>query len=377
MSAPNSGTPEPNVASGSLGDISKLEFLNSIPMEESSVTEEAPAPEGRAHSTGSTDKVSQEPDAGDIEVPPLDISTAEPGVPASAGAEPAAAASAKTAEGVVSAAKGGRDYTGIDPADVPHFKQMSNTAFEAAKKWYTAQRSANDIESKYNKELNELREYKFYQHPEAYKLSPDYSKAAQEFRTQAAIINHYTRALERLEAGEAIQDIGLDDKGNPVIVPGDIPASPALKAQVSVALQRAMSAQHTAQSQLEGLSTKYTAKSTEFDQFLNKATDALVSPNLLQDKTYSNLYNKYLTNVIPPHLQNVPVYKQLAKMAAFVQLSAAHIATLQKKSQTATAKQQAARQQGPGDGLPSNGNVSIDDLPAADVLKEFAQLRRY
>lgn len=373
MSAPNSGIPEPNVASGSLGDISKLEFLNSIPMEEGSVTEQDPAPQGRDYSTGSTDKVSQEPDAGDIEVPPLDLSVADN--PSETPAAPEAPA--KTAEGVVSAAKNARDYTGIDPADVPHFKQMSNTAFEAAKKWYTAQRANQDIESKYTKELNELREYKFYQHPEAYKLSPDYSKAAQEFRTQAAIINHYTKALEKLEAGEPIQDIGLDDKGNPVIVPGDIPASPALKAQVSVALQRAMSAQHAAQSQLEGLSTKYTSKATEFDQFLNKATDALVSPNLLQDKTYSNLYNKYLTNVIPPHLQNVPVYKQLAKMAAFVQLSAAHIATLQKKSQTATVKQQAARQQGPGDGLPSNGNVNIDDLPAADVLKEFAQLRRY
>lgn len=374
MSLPSSGTQEPDVAAGGLGDISKLEFLNNIPMEEGQVTEQDPAPQGRDYSAKPDNKVSQEPDAGDIEVPPLDLTA-----PADATETPAATTETptRTAEGVVSAAKGARDYTGIDPADVPHFKQMSNTAFEAAKKWYTAQRANQDIESKYTKELNELREYKFYQHPEAYKLSPEYSKAAQEFRTQAAIINHYTKALEKLEAGEPIQDIGLDDKGNPVIVPGDIPASPALKAQVSVALQRAMAAQHTAQSQLEGLSTKYTSKATEFDQFLNKATDALVSPALLQDKTYSALYNKYLNNVIPPHLQNVPVYKQLAKMAAFVQLSAAHIATLQKKSQTATVKQQAARQQGPGDGLPANGNASIDDLPAADVLKEFAQLRRY
>jgi len=329
MSAPNSGTQEPNVASGGLGDISKLEFLNSIPMEEGQVVDqETPAPQGRDGSA----KESINEDASDIEAPPLDLSA-----PAEVTETPVAEPSAKparTAEGVVSAAKGVRDYSDIAPEDIPHFKQMSDKAYEAAKSWYKAQKANQDIESKYNKELNELREYKFYQHPEAYKLSPEYSKAAQEFRTQAAIINHYTRALENLEAGEAIQDIGLDDKGNPVIVPGDIPASPALKAKVSVALQRAMSAQHNAQSQLEGLSTKYTSKSTEFDQFLTKATDALVSPSLLQDKTYSNLYNKYLTNVIPQYLQNVPVYKQLAKMAAFVQLSAAHIATLQKKSQT-------------------------------------------
>jgi hypothetical protein len=297
-------------------------------------------------------------------------------IPAAAAAEAPGAPAPVDSNGVVSAKKGIRDYSAIRPEDIDAFKQMSDKAYEKAINWYKNTQSAADIESKYTKELSELRDYRFYQHPEAYRLSPEYAEAATQYRAQTAVINHWERALEQLENGEPINDIAVDDKGNVQVIPNDIPASPQLKARVSVMLQKAMAQRGAVETNLEALSTKYQTKHKEFDTQWDSAVNQLVSPKLLEDAKFKTLYNKYLTNVIPPAFQNVPVYKQNAKMAAFIQMAAQQIQVLQKRLEANSIKANAVREQGPSDGAPATGKANWMDRPVNDVLAEFENMRR-
>ena len=64
------------------------------------------------------------------------------------------------------------DYKDIDPADVPIFRKMDNTAKAKAKEWYDFYRQNAAKQAEYTKqleerenELRELRDYRYYQAP--------------------------------------------------------------------------------------------------------------------------------------------------------------------------------------------------------------------
>lgn len=383
MSTPNSGTTIPDLTTN-IGDVSKLDFLKNVSLDDTPApSPEVPAPAGdtgRGTEAPAGSMEAEDTASGDIEPAPALGILPEPSVsapapaPAPATETPAPAAS-RNSDGTVSARRDARDYSGIAPEDVPHFKQMSNTAFEAARNWYLAHKQNLNIEDKYKTELTELREYKFYQHPEAYKLSPDYQKASSEANVQAAIVNHWTQQLAKLDANEPINDIGTDEKGNRFIKAEPIPPNPALRAQVTAALQRAIQAQATASSQLESLSAKYTERSKTFDEQLAQAVNQLVQPDLLKHPTFSKYHDTYLNKVIPPHLQSVPVYRQMAKMAAFIQVASQQIAALQKANQTRTVQAAAVRQQGPGDGQPATDSGDWMDQPIDAALSQLNKAR--
>lgn len=379
MSTPNSGTTIPDLTTN-IGDVSKLDFLKNVPLDDTPApSPEVPAPAGDTGRepevpAGSTE--AEDTAASDIEpAPALGIlpETTAP-APAPATETPAPAAS-RNPDGTVSARRGVRDYSDIAPEDVDYFKQMSDKAYAQAKSWYLAHKQNANIEDKYKSELTELREYKYYQHPEAYKLSPDYQKASSEANVQAAIVNHWTQQLAKLDANEPINDIGTDEKGNRFIKAEPIPPNPALRAQVTAALQRAIQAQATASSQLESLSSKYTERSKTFDEQFDLGVNTLVQPELLKHPAFVKYHDAFLHKVIPPHLQNVPVYRQAAKMAAFISVASQQIAALQKALQTRTVQAAAVRQQGPGDGQPATGSGDWMDQPIDAALNQLNKAR--
>lgn len=391
MSTPNFGTPDTNI-SGGLGDVSKLAFLDDIPL---NVEGEAPpsnlpaavkpADSSEAVKHGVSEAVEQG-EADDSENVVLGLE------------EPSSAAQRQNREasqpndtnpvnpnGTVSAKKGVRDYSGIKPEDVPIFKQMSDAAYARTLEWYKNQRAIEEVEGKYTKELSELKDYRFYSHPEAYKFSPEYTQAAATYRSQSAAVDHWEKALERLENGEPIQDIAVDKTGAPILdeygrltyLPNEYPASPKLKAHVTAALQKALTTRGRVEESLESLSTKYQGRNKEFVDFTSKAISALVSPQLLEDTNFKSIHDRYLNKVIPSHLHDVPVLtgRQAAQIMSFVQLAAKQISALQKRGQVAGMKAVALKEQGPGDGVPATGEANWQDRPMKDVLAEFEGLR--
>lgn len=379
MQTPTSGTSEPNLAEN-LGDTSKLDFLNSIPLEAEVSSPPPQAAEGAASNAGAASDVSSTPNH--VE------STAPAPAPDSASTEPAPAELAQldlsepapitkpNGQGIIPAGKVVRDYSDIKPEHVEVFKQMSDKAYQEAKAWYRQAQSQPDV-SKYETELRELRDYRFYQHPEAYRLAPEYQTAAKQYRNESQVINHYKAQLAAIRQGNPIRDIGYDANGNLTVLPTELPPSPELEAEVTAALQAAIVRQQSATQALEGLSTRFTEQSKAFDSKLDQAVNALVTPELLQSKDFESAYNMYLTKVVPPHLQNVPVYRQLAKQGAFIQMAVKALRGLQEQLKVNSVKVNTVRNQGPADGNPTSRGAGgdIGSLPASEVLNEFERMR--
>lgn len=348
--------------SSNLGDTSKLAFLDNIPLstDDSASANSQPPPEAVSSPTDADDTVETQT------VLALDDETTATPPPQPAANLPV-------------------DYKDIDPNDVPVFKQMANAAKAEAKKWYDFHRqykpTLEEHQKKladYEKELSELREYRYYQAPDAYKLAPDYTTAIKSYQTQDTIVNHWANQLAALEEGKPIRDLLLDKEGNLTLGAQEIQPSPQLRAQVMAAMQSAIAKRDQAGTNLEAFPTKYQERTKQFTGQLDQAVNALVSPSLLQHPTYKKAYESYVNRVIPSHLKNVPVYQQMAKMAAFIQVSANQIAKLQQQLQAKGIKTAAAVNQGPGDGTPANGDAASggwQHKKVQDIVAEFNAMK--
>jgi len=367
--------------SGNLGDTSKLAFLDNIPLDSggNNSANSQPPPQGALDSSERADTQSNTENTGHEAAEVEDASTAVLEIPdegnsqTQAPAQPAAPSNLPV------------DYKDIDPADIPIFKQMANTAKAKAKEWYDFYRQNAAKQNEYakqleerEKELAELRDYRYYQAPDAYKLAPDYTTAIKSYQTQDAIVNHWSQQLAALEENRPIRDLLLDKEGNLTLSNQEIQPSPALRAQVMAAMQSAIAKRDSAGNNLEAFPTKYQERNKQFSGQLDQAVNALVSPGLLQHPTYKAAHDQYLNKVIPSHLRNVPVYQQMAKMAAFIQVSAKQITKLQQQLAAKGIKTAAVVNQGPGDGMPSNGDTSSSswqNKKVKDIVSEFNAMK--
>ena len=354
---------QPSGLTASLGDTSKLAFLDDVPISsEAENTPPSPPPQGAVSGEAANSEVEES------NIPPLEIEgnnvVQQP---------PAAAANLPV------------DYKDIDPADVPLFKRMDNTAKAKAKEWYDFYRNnkktTEEYQTKltdYEKELNELREYRYYQAPDAYKLAPDYTTAVKSYQTNDAIVRHWTDQLAAIDEGRPIRDLLQDKDGNLSLSAQELQPSPQLRSQVLAAMQAAISKRDQAGNNLEAFPSKYQERNKQFSTQLEQAVNQLASPTLMQNPAYKTIYDQYLTKAIPSHLRNVPVYQQMAKMAAFVQLASKQIQTLQAQLAAKGIKTAAAINQGPPDGAPANGDTSSggwQHKKVDDIYKEFQSLK--
>ena len=366
--------------SGNLGDTSKLAFLDNIPLDSGgdNSANSQPPPQGATNdlqsNTAGGSNNDLPADNEDASTAVLEIS--EDGntqTQAPPQQQPAAPSNLPV------------DYKDIDPADVPIFRKMDNTAKAKAKEWYDFYRQNAAKQAEYTKqleerenELRELRDYRYYQAPDAYKLAPDYTTAIKSYQTQDAIVNHWSQQLAALEENRPIRDLLLDKEGNLTLSNQEIQPSPALRAQVMAAMQSAIAKRDSAGNNLEAFPTKYQERNKQFSGQLDQAVNALVSPGLLQHPTYKAAHDQYLNKVIPSHLRNVPVYQQMAKMAAFIQVSAKQITKLQQQLAAKGIKTAAVVNQGPGDGMPSNGDTSSSswqNKKVKDIVSEFNAMK--
>lgn len=354
---------QPSGLTASLGDTSKLAFLDDVPLNsESENTTPNPPPQAAVSSETANNEPANNVD--DSNIPLLEV-------------EPTIATNPPTNLPV--------DYKDIDPADLPFFKRMDNTAKAAVKPWYDSYRNnkkaTEEYQAKltdYEKELNELREYRYYQAPDAYKLAPDYTTAVKSYQTNDTIVRHWTDQLAAIDEGNPIRDLLMDKDGNLTLSAQELQPSPQLRAQVLAAMQSAISKRDQAGNNLEAFPSKYQERNKQFSSQLEQAVNQLASPALMQNQAYKSIYDQYLTKAIPGHLRNVPVYQQMAKMAAFVQLASKQIQSLQAQLAAKGIKTAAAINQGPPDGAPANGDTSSGGWghkKVDDIYKEFQAMK--
>lgn len=168
-----------------------------------------------------------------------------------------------------------RDFTGIDEADIPLFKQMSTSAFEKAKAWYTAAKSAGDLPSKYealNKEHSELSKYRFTGHPEAYRFTDEYKEVEGRAADNDAILNHWSKQLEELESGKlTFTNPEQDAKGNWKLVPIQLTENelPRAKVWMQTQLQEAYANRKMLDGEINKIKAEFSQRNTQIDTDLD------------------------------------------------------------------------------------------------------------
>jgi len=117
--------------------------------------------------------------------------------------------------------KPSRDFTGIDEADQPLFKAMSNEAYEKMKTVYLDRKAKIEEAEKYKKEVEAAKTAtpkSWMEHPEAYVLADDYKEADSTAKQAKSELSYWETQYEKISKGEDWEDLDIKD-GKLVRVP--------------------------------------------------------------------------------------------------------------------------------------------------------------
>lgn len=269
-------------------------------------------------------------------------------------------------QGVITPTKGARDYADIDPSDVPLFKGMSNEAYAKARDWYKAARNQDtkykELEGTYSK----VKDLQYYQHPEAYRLTEDYSKLEKSVSNSNTLANHWQQQLALIKEGKPFHDVVVGENGE-LSLGGQYQPSPQAEALVTRALQKSTMDASQAQAKLEAYKGDYSARHKNFDTTLGKIEQDLLG-EVRTNPEFVKLEQQVLNSMIPPELRGSRQYQLMAGMGAFIQAMAKEINKL--KAQVAGKNKLAnvIKNQGPGEGAPATNSATTSDNPE-DVIK--------
>lgn len=131
-----------------------------------------------------------------------------------------------------------RDYTGIAEADVPMFQRMSNEAYEKFRPIY-------DQHKQLTTENAQLKEQvakggtagqlppSYYDHPNAYTLTPEYNQAVLESQEAAAVLEHWRTQLDEVRNGaQEYQTLVRDPRTGQILLGAKIPVDMRSQSQL-------------------------------------------------------------------------------------------------------------------------------------------------
>ena len=98
-----------------------------------------------------------------------------------------------------------RDYTGLPEDTIPLFQRMSNEAFEKFKPFYQEalvnKQKLEELQKNPAAGAKQVIPDNYYEHPEAYTLTPEYSKAASEAQEAQLVLEHWQSQLDEVRNG--------------------------------------------------------------------------------------------------------------------------------------------------------------------------------
>lgn len=207
-----------------------------------------------------------------------------------------------------------RDFSGLDPDEIPIFKKMGNEAFAYLKPKWLESKKAREDHTKLQADYENASKTSFYEHENAYQLTPEFREYAGNIQLVDREIQHWENQLARIEAGETWIPIILDAKGDPAIG-NETPASPQARAQVTRMMQNAQIMRGKMVDKLDNLRTDYT---TQHKSYLNQMT-------AVEDKIFAGTDRKVLDQAMQTKLSIFPRYlhgraevKIIAKLLAVV-----------------------------------------------------------
>lgn len=129
-----------------------------------------------------------------------------------------------------------RKLDGIDPEDIDLFNQMSRPAYEKLYKVYTEHKAAQQKLAEL--EQAQQKPGRYYDHPDAYRLSEEYQQLEQLSSQVSAVKNFWTDQLAKIEAGEPYQTLTRNQQGQ-LVPSAPIDPTPQARAQIISKLTQA------------------------------------------------------------------------------------------------------------------------------------------
>jgi hypothetical protein len=273
-----------------------------------------------------------------------------------------------------------RDYSDIPDEWKEYAKDLKNDRFNKFKAELPKLIAQAKESEKYRQENETLRKEKpgfLFEHPEAFRLDPEYNKIVSETQINQYLLDHYNKQILEAAAGrDWVTITGFKDDGTPITavtkgsgqrdVQGET-AIATLLAQLGTSIQ-------TGQQRLQGYNTQFGELVKQSDEYMRGLEEKFFpgwDEAKLNDKQKG--YIKAIDGVIPPVFKHQKAWGITKKIAvAYYDLQEAHQKALQK---IADLEERGEARSGSGGGVkPSGGGESGSDEFFVDTSKEFADL---
>lgn len=238
---------------------------------------------------------------------------AQPTTPKPAEPDPIAAALEK--------GKQGRDYSDLDEEEKEIFQKMSNNSYNKLYPIYKAYKANggkfDDTKlQELQKELEEHRNFKYFEHPDAFTASPEYQETARLESVISDVHNHWVRQLTLAESGQKIRPLVRGQNG---YEPGnEIEATPAVKAEIFRLITKTQQDLSNVQQDKARLLDQFKSRYSTYETNLNAIHKKLFSQH---EATLKPLAEKEL-QMFPAYVRHQPAIRMLAYAIATLKLGA-------------------------------------------------------
>lgn len=176
-----------------------------------------------------------------------------------------------------------RDLEGLDEEEQKIFKSMDNNHYNRLIKPYREYKAKVATQlSTITKERDTLKQQNeelskgivkmpdsYYEHPEAFKASPEHQRILGEYQVLSDIQSHWEQQLEKIEEGKDWQPLSQNDKGE-IVVLKERPATAKDKIQVQKFLAGANSAVEEKKNEYQQAQQKFQGKHNELKSFVGE-----------------------------------------------------------------------------------------------------------
>lgn len=205
-------------------------------------------------------------------------------------------------------------------------------------------------------------------HPEAYRIDPEYTKAVQTYGALRGEIDHYVEQLAAIDAGEGWRIItGYNQAGDPIYQ--EIPASAdgkvdySSRVKVQQAINNMTAKQQQIQLQAEQIRNQYAGSAEEVAKHYQEAESRLfkgISPESLSDEAEKNIY-KLAIDALPRTERGRRSARMLGLAAVVVRRSLLQQQALLERAERAERLLSSGRAASPVAAAPAPGSP-VDDL---------------
>lgn len=172
---------------------------------------------------------------------------------------------------------GGRDFSGLEENEVPLFKRMSNSAFAYLKPKLLEAKSKAVALKNLETEVANLRVGKvtlpdnYYQHPQAYLLTPEAGEAAKVIDTFTSYQNHWENQLLAVKQGKDWVDLVKGADGS-IVYSAPQPATPQAELAITKWMNHAARQIGEAQGKMTSLQQTHTQRYQESEGIIKGAS---------------------------------------------------------------------------------------------------------